>query len=142
MRDPYNIAMRKAISSPEPDAADKDFFQRLRRELENQISAYVYEVPEGAIGSPLPADTISADLNSMRLCLVEPHWEEVNICDTREESWTGVGVKRVCVTMAEDEGYVLVFDPVDEQYHLAWRSEHGLGTWGVRGDGVGCFIAR
>jgi hypothetical protein len=44
--------------------------------------------------------------------------------------------------MAEDEGYVLVFDPVDEEYHLAWRSEDGLGTWGVRGDGVGCFIAR
>jgi len=48
----------------------------------------------------------------------------------------------MCVTMAEDEGYVLVFDPVDEQYHLAWRSENGLGTWGICGDGVGCFIAR
>lgn len=48
----------------------------------------------------------------------------------------------MCVTMAEDEGYVLVFDPVDGQYHLAWRGEYGLGTRRVRGDGVGCFIAR
>ena len=134
--------MQNATSNPEPDAADKDFFQQLRRELDNQISGYVYEVPAGAIGSPLPADEIRAYLNSMRLCLVEPHWEEVNICNTSEESWTGVGVKRVCVTMAEDQGYVLVFDPVDEQYHLAWRSEYGLGTWGIRGDGVGGFIAR
>jgi hypothetical protein len=134
--------MQKAISNPEPDAADKDFFQRLRRELDQQISGYVYEAPAGAIGSPLPADEIRAYLNSMRLCLVEPRWEEVKVCNTREESWTGVGVARTCVTMAEDEGYVLVFDPVDEQYHLAWRSEYGLGTWGVRGDGVGCFIAR
>jgi hypothetical protein len=134
--------MQKAVSNLEPDAADKDFFQRLRRELDHQISGFVYEVPAGAIGSPLPADEIRAYLNSMRLCLVEPRWEEVNICNTREESWTGVGVRRMCVTMAEDEGYVLVFDPVDEQYHLAWRSEDGLGTWGVRGDGVGCFIAR
>ena len=55
----------------------------------------------------------------MRLCLVEQHWERVNICNTSQESWTRVGVKRMCVTMAEDEGYVLVFDPVDEQYHLA-----------------------
>jgi hypothetical protein len=134
--------MQKAISNSEPDAADKDFFQRLRRELDHQISGYVYVHPTGAVGIPLSADVIRAYLNSMRLCLVEPHWEEVNICNTHEETKTGVGVKRMCVTMAEDEGYVLVFDPVDEQYHLAWRSKHGLGTWGISGDGVGCFIAR
>ena len=134
--------MEKTISNAEPDAADKDFFQQLRLELEHQISGYVYEVPAGAIGSPLPDHQIRADLNTMRLCLVEPHWEEVNICNTGEEARTGVGVKRMCVTMAEEEGYVLVFDAIDAQYHLAWRSEHGLGTWGVRGDGVGCFIAR
>lgn len=134
--------MQNATSRPEPDAADKDFFHRLRRELENQISGYVYEIPAGAKGSPLPADVVRAYLNSMRLCLVEPHWEEANICNTPGESQTGAGVKRMCVTMAEDEGYVLVFDPVDEEYHLAWRGEYGLGTWGIRGDGVDCFIAR
>src|ERR1700704_6306620 len=107
--------MQKATSHPEPDAADKDLFQRLRRELDHQISGYVYEASEGSIGSPLPADQIRGYLNSMLLCLVEPHWEEVNVCNTSEESWTGVGVKRMCVTMAEDGGYVLVFDPVDKQ---------------------------
>ena len=134
--------MQKTISNSEPDPADRDFFRRLRRELEQQISGYVYEVPEGAIGSPLSADEIRAHLNSMRLCLIDPRWEEINLCNTPEESLTGVGLKRMCVTMAEDGGYVLVFDPIDEQYHLAWRSEHGLGTWGIRGDGVACFIAR
>ena len=48
----------------------------------------------------------------------------------------------MCVTMAEDEGYVLSLRPWDEQYHLAWRGVYGLSTWGIRGDGVGCFIAR
>jgi hypothetical protein len=91
---------------------------------------------------PLPDDVIRGYLNSMRLCLVEPHWEEAHICNTSEEARTGVGVKRMCVTMAEDEGYVLVFDPVDDEYHLAWRSDNGLGTWGIRGNGVECFIAR
>ncbi len=127
-------------TSPEPDAADKDFFQRLRRELENEISGYVYVHPEGAIGTPLSADHIRNDLNTMRLCLVEPHWEEVNISNSLLGETTSV--KRMCVTMAEDERYVLVFDPVDEQYHLAWRGEQGLGTWGICGDGVECFIAR
>ena len=134
--------MQKAGANPQPDAADKDFFQRLRRETERQISTYVYQVPEGAIGIPLPADEIRDDLNKMRLCLTEPRWEEVHIRNTPEEIRTGEGVSRVCVTMAEEEGYVLVFDPVEEEYHLAWRSEHGLGTWGVRGDAVGCFLAR
>jgi len=96
----------------------------------------------GATGSPLSADEIRALLNSMRLCLVDPRWEENTLCNTPEESLTGIGLRRMCVTMAEDGGYVLVFDPIDEQYHLAWRSERGLGTWGIRGDGVDCFIAR
>jgi hypothetical protein len=134
--------MLKAGATPEPDAADKAFFQRLRREMERQISGYVYQVPAGAIGTPLPSDEIRALLDAMRLCLVEPRWEEVHICNTPEEIRTGVGVRRICVTMAEDESYVLVFDPVDEEYHLAWRSKSGLGTWGVRGDAVGCFLAR
>lgn len=134
--------MQKMISSSEPDPADIDFFQQLQRELEQQIASYVYEIPEDALGNPLSAGQICAYLNSMRLCLVEPRWEEVNICNTPEESLTGIGVMRNCAVMAEDEGYVLVFDPVDEQYHLAWRGEHGLGTWGIRGNGVECFIAR
>lgn len=126
---------------PEPDAVDRDFFQRLRRDVERQIAEYVYEVPAGAVGTPLAAEEIRADLETMRLCLVEPRWEEVNICNP-EEARIGVGSRRMCVTMAEDEGYVLVFDPAENEYHLAWRSDHGLGTWGVRGDAVGCFIAR
>ena len=127
----YNIAMLKAGDTSEPDAADKDFFQRLRREVERQISGYVYQVHAGAIGTPLPGDYIRALLDAMPLYLVEPCWEEVHICNTPEEIRTGVGVRRMCVTMAEDGSYVLVFDPVDEEYHLAWRSKHGLGTWGV-----------
>jgi hypothetical protein len=139
--DAYNIAMQP-VSDHEPDAADKDFFQPLRFELEHQIAGYIYDFPKGSIGTPLHPDEVRGLVNAMRLFLVEPYWEEVNICNTREESLTGIGVKRKCVTMAEDDDYVLVYDPVDEQYHLAWRSERGLGTWGICGDGVECFIAR
>jgi hypothetical protein len=134
--------MQKAGADAEPDAVDKDFFQQLRREVERQISGYAYKVPAGAIGTPLSADEIRTMLSAMRFCLVEPRWEQVNICNIPEEIRTGVGVTRTCVTMAEDECYVLVFEPLHEEYHLAWRSERGLGTWGIRGDAVGCFLAR
>src|SRR5690242_3202293 len=103
--------MQKAGADPKPDTADKDFFQQLRRETERQISTYVYQVPAGAIGTPLRADEIRDSLNKMRLCLIEPRWEEVHIRNTPEEIRTGEGVSRTCVTMAEDESYVLVFDP-------------------------------
>jgi hypothetical protein len=133
--------MQETSSNREPNADDRDFVQRLRRELERQIADYVYEVPEFAIGSPLPAEVIAKYLGSMRQCLVTPHWEEVNIC-TPEESVLGAGVKRRCVTMAEEDSYALIFDPLCGEYHLAWRGADGLGTWGIRGDGVECFIAR
>jgi hypothetical protein len=110
----------------EPDAADRDFFHRLRDEVEREIEGYVYDHPADAIGSPLPDYVIREDLN---------------ICNSLGNMDAKV-VRRMCVTMAEDEGYVLVFDPVDEEYHLAWRGKQGLGTWGIRGDAVGCFIAR
>jgi len=134
--------MQERVIGDLPDPADRDFFQRLRRELDSEIARYVYELPNDAVGTPLVADEIHALLSSMRICLVEPCWEEVNICNTQQESTSGIGVRRICVTMAEDEGYVLVFDPVDQEYHLAWRSHDGLGTWGIRGGGVECFIAR
>ncbi len=133
--------MQETPSSSGSNAADGELFQRLRRDLDRQIAAYVYEAPSGAIGDPLPAETISSYLDSMRRCLVEPHWEEANIC-TPQESVTGMGVRPMCVTMAEEGSYVLIFDPVCEEHHLAWRGANGLGTWGIRGAGVDCFIAR
>lgn len=134
--------MQRMGATPEPDAEEKDFLQRLRRDVERQISTYVYQVPAGALGTPLKPDEIRSYLDKMRVCLVEPHWETVNICNNPDEIRTGDGVSRMCVTMAEDENYVLIFDLVEQEYNLAWRSERGLGTWGIRGDAVGCFLAR
>ena len=133
--------MPETSPSRESKAEEGEFLQRLRRALDRQIADYVYEVPESAIGNPLPAQMVAKYLDSMRQCLVEPHWEEVNIC-TPEESVRGTRVKRKCVTMAEENSYVLIFDPLGEEYHLAWRGPDGLGTWGIRGNGVECFIAR
>ena len=133
--------MQEISSNRGPNADDRDFLQRLRRELDRQIADYVYELPDCAIGSPLTAEVIARYLDSMRQCLVTPHWEELNIC-TPEESVLGAGVKRRCVTMAEENSYALIFDPLYEEYHLAWRGAEGLGTWGIRGGGVECFIAR
>jgi hypothetical protein len=127
----------------DPDLADRDFFTQLRNQVEKQIAEYVYVVPSGAVGTPLSAKKIEADLQLMRVCLVEPRWEEVEIRDTFDQVKTNVGPRRKCVTIAEDtEGYVLMFDPVESSFVLAFRQSEGLGTFGIRGDAVGCFLAR
>jgi hypothetical protein len=126
------------------DATENDLFARLRREVELEISGYVYEVPPGAVGTPFSPKEIQDHLSLMRLCLVDPHWEEVEVRDTFEQIQTDVGPSRKCITIAEDEsGYVLMFDPLENSYVLAYRNkERGLGTFGIRGDAVGCFLAR
>jgi hypothetical protein len=126
------------------DAADSELFARLRREVELEISQYVYEVPPGAVGTPFSPKEIQDQLSLMQGCLVDPHWEEVEVRDSFEQIQTDFGPRRKCVTIAEDEsGYVLMFDPAENSYVLAYRNgEQGLGTFGIRGDAVGCFMAR
>lgn len=123
---------------------ESDFLARLRREVESQISGYSYEVPPGAVGTPFSSQEVQDHLSLMRLCLVNPHWEEVEVRDTFEQIQADVGPRRKCVTIAEDEnGYVLMFDPTENSYVLAYRDgARGLGTFGIRGDAVGCFLAR
>ena len=63
----------------------------------------------------------------MRLCLVNPHSEDVEVRDTFEQIQADVGSRRKYVTIAEDEnGYVLMFDPTENSYVL------DLPRWGAR----------
>jgi hypothetical protein len=125
------------------DAAEGSLFARLRREIELEISGYVYRVPPGAVGTPFSPEAVKELLSMMRLCLVDPRWEEVEVRDTFEQIQSNVGPTRKCVTIAEDDnGYVLMFDPVETSYVLAYRKGARLGTFGIRGDAVGCFLAR
>ena len=130
---------------PIPDAADRDFFARLRREVESQIAEYVYdsEAPVGCVGTRLSEKDIEDDLAMMRLCLVDPRWEDVEIGDANINSST----RHQCVVLAEDiseygEGYALVFDPLDNAFALAYRQRGVLGIFGIRGNAVDCFLAR
>jgi hypothetical protein len=53
------------------------------------------------------------------------------------------GPRRKCAAVAEDgKGVLLLFDPAENSFVLAERGSTGLTTFGVRGDAVGCFLAR
>jgi hypothetical protein len=117
--------------------------EALRRAVESEIEAYEYSVPPGTVGNRIPADRIRAKLAAMRRALVEPYWAEVEIRDTFEQVSSDTGPRVKCAIVADDgSDSVLVFDPTQDEFLIAVRHNGGLWSIGVRGDAVGCFIAR
>jgi hypothetical protein len=104
---------------------------------------YVYECPDDAIGNPWTDEVVQTGLAQFRISLVEPYWAEVEIRDTFAQVGMTAAPRRRCAVVADDaKGTLLLFDPVENSFVLAERSGAGLTTFGVRGDAVGCFLAR
>jgi hypothetical protein len=124
----------------EPKEVD---LSRLRQRVEKEIETYVYDFPDNAIGNPWSDAAIQQGLAKFRASLVEPYWSEVEIRDTFEQVGMTAGPRRKCAVVADDgKGMLLLFDPAEDSFVLAERRSTGLTTFGVRGDAVGCFLAR
>ena len=116
---------------------------RLGQRVAKEIETYVYDFPDNAIGRPWTGAAIHQGLAKLRTSLVEPYWTEVEIRDTLEQVGMIEGPRRKCAVVADDgKGKLLLFDPAEETFVLAERGSTGLTTFGVRGDAVGCFLAR
>jgi len=126
-----------------PDRPEHIDLSRLREEIRREIDDYAYDTPTDAIGNPLSNSAISDALSEMRSALVDPYWTTVEIRDAFDQIGATESLKRRCAVVADDgKGMLLLFDPVEESFALAQRVEAGLSTIGVRGDAVGCFLAR
>jgi hypothetical protein len=112
-------------------------------ELLRKINNYVYEVPEEAIGSPMSPKAVADALAEMRAALIAPYWTTVEIRDTFDQMGAIDSLRRDCVAVADDgKGIMLLYDPDEKSFVLAQNGTHGLQTFGVRGDAVGCFLSR
>ncbi len=106
-----------------------------------EIESYEYHVPQGALGKPLSDEKVEALLADMRASLVKPEWQVVHLRDTFEQIDRNPPERRRCVLVADDgEVYGLYYDPVEEEFVLA--AGDPPETRGVRGDAVGCWMAR
>ncbi len=115
----------------------------LRREVEQEINNYVYEVPDDAIGNRMTETAVADALAQMRGSLIDPYWVDVELRDTFTQIVTSGPAHRKCAAVADDgKGMVLLFDPIEKSFVLAQRGATGLLTFGVRGDAVGCFLSR
>lgn len=117
--------------------------EALRRSVENEINNYQYSVPSTAAGNPISAEQIKAELAAMLAALVSPHWVEAELRDTFGQVTAEAPPSCNCVVVADDaRGNLLLFDPVENDFLLAQRQDGQLRSIGVRGDAVGCFMAR
>ena len=77
----------------------------------------------------------------MKSCLVDPYWLEVEIRDTFDQIGMQFAPRRNCVVVADsNDGYLLLFDPDENNFVLAQLIGRQTVTIGVRGDAVGCFL--
>lgn len=109
--------------------------KRVRKEIE------AFRVPPErdplALGSPLPAEWFERELAGMRAALVEPY--AIRISDGRRPQ---DGSRQVWI-VAEDTDILLAFDPDPEgDFALIFRKAAQPGLSPLRGDAVGCFMAR
>ena len=110
--------------------------------MEREIDNYVYRLPEGAVGKPMPEKWVRQQLAEFRDALVEPRWVKVQLKDTPDQWKADPPILRDCVLIADDrKGYELYFDPDQNGFVLAYAG-HPPSTFMVRGDAVGCFMAR
>ena len=120
----------------------------LGRDVTDEVNAY--QVPAhdpAALGSPLPPEWFAAGLAEMRTSLVSPYWTRIRDMDPKSRELVILDV----VVVADDRaGSLVAFDPaIRGEFVLAVRdpdADRSRGvdvvSCGVRGDVVGCFLAR
>jgi len=115
-------------------------------ELARRVVAEIekYEVPlepaPGQLGSQLPPEWFEAGLADMRAALVAPYQLEASDHDITPGA---VILRSVWIVGDDNRGTLLAYDPTPGgDYVLLWRANSGHAVSNIRGDAVGCFLAR
>lgn len=115
--------------------------EELERLVLAEVESYRNEVPQDALGRPFSDEKVERLLAELKAALVKPEWRTVRMRDTPEQNERQPQESRLCVLVADDtELYELYYDPSNDDFFLAMGDPPE--TIGVRGDAVGCFMAR
>lgn len=114
---------------------------KLRTDIQQEVEGYPVPPPRdpAAIGSALPTEWFERGLAEMREALVDPYVTDAiwfdNVAQKR--------VTRPVAVVADDQGgHVVALDLEGDEFELFFRSDDALHSMNVRGDAVGCFLAR
>lgn len=115
----------------------------LEQLVRNDLDDYVYEAPEGAVGAAWSTERVRSQLDLMRKSLISPYLVDVLMEQPFELLGTdGFETRRCAVVADANDGYLLVFDFAKREFLLAQLVNDTIHSIGVRGDAVGCFMAR
>jgi hypothetical protein len=135
--------------SPDEEKAGVDHghsLAELKARVLEEIDGYANKAQPSAshlVGIPWSEARIMDELQTMRQCLVDPYWVQAEIRDTFEQIGSDLVLRRNCIVVADaNDGHLLLFDPSERDFVLAQATEGSPVTIGVRGDAVGCFLAR
>jgi hypothetical protein len=114
---------------------------KLRVAVQQELDDYPVPPPRhpDLVGSALPAEWFERGLAEMREALVEPYVTEAVWFDSVAQQQ----VSRPVAVVADDQGaHVIALDIEGDEFELFFRSDDALHSMNVRGDAVGCFLAR
>ena len=114
---------------------------KIKADVKHEIETYPVPPPRhpDLVGSALPASWFQEGLAEMRDALVEPYIADALWFEGR----TNERVSRPVAVVAEDaEGHVVALDFEGDEFELLRRVDGSLFSMNVRGDAVGCFLAR
>ena len=117
----------------------------LKKFVETEIKEYVYSVPEGAIGQKMNDEWVKTQLIEASKSVVEPYLERMWLQDTYEQikDKDNKIIEELWVVADDQEGFKVFYDQKNKEFGLANSvCNETTITIGVRGDFVGCFMAR
>jgi hypothetical protein len=121
--------------------------KQLRRNVEAEFLRYATAYIPPTLGEPVglswSKEKVDAEVEKMATHIVEPYLVKYFSGDDLippEERLVG---ERPAFVVAEDRGYLLLYDFDAEDFVLAARHDDGrLTAWGIRGDAASTFLAR
>ena len=117
----------------------------LRKFVEAEIDSYVYEVPEGAIGNRMSDEWVQTQLIEAKESVVEPYVEKMWLQDTYEQikDKDNKIIQELLVVADDKKDFIVFYDQENKEFGLANSTCSEIKvTIGVRGDFIGCFMAR
>ena len=117
----------------------------LKKFVEKEIEEYIYFVPDDAVGNKINDAWIKDQLSQAKACIVEPYLEKMWLQDTYEQvkNKTEKNTQELWVVADDKEMFKVFYDPQNKEFGLAnFKCAELTMTIGIRGDFVGCFMAR
>ena len=117
---------------------------KLKKFVLEEVDNYEYTYSEECIGNAMPSSWVEDQLVEAKKCVVDPYLQKMWLQDTYEQLEDKKNrIEEDLWVVAEDEKFKIFYDPKNKEFGLSQIClDPQPVTIGIRGDFVGCFMAR